>query len=578
MNRIAALLVPSVLGLAAPHRGGQSARAAEAVPEVAATDRPVAGTCAPLDAADVTRVLVGPGGSYRVDGQAQVIDDAGLTALLAQRAHVAPGGTSRHSVWATMSATQVFKPFYALRTACYKAGIFRLGLEVKSESGATGLGFPLFLPGKPVAPAPDAPKGRRIELLLDRWEQSGSHPRRLYAMAQSASKSYAPIVTEVSLDVNLSVQHVVTCLDLLYRGGSAGVTVKFRDPVRARASKVTESNDPKNRAGGADTSVPLHLLATVVRESGNVMLPATEPNLEVAPVAPRTEPWGDDGANQPGALALALEDIPEEKGAGKPKAEPSKEPLPSYAGRREGAPTTAVVAADRAVAGWTGLLGRVLTLGLNLKWDPEARGRFVTRLRDVKRMGDTIEPLAKMFPGTQKVTPSTLLFDVYLVRGVNFVGKVEVTLHVAGSAVSIVYAKWVVEQVPADITLAPPATDPFAAGVPGHLRVWLEAAFDTVYRQGAVGFPLAPVNEVLEQLPEVAKKSTSADLAARAANLELLAKWLQVTDYDRLVLVCRGGIASVRAENRVAGILQFALESEEADLRLTGLSGRVAPK
>lgn len=570
-----ALLLPAVLLLGAP----AAVRAEGGVPDVAADDLPVAGTCAPLDTTDVTRVLAGAEGGFRVDGAPTVLDEAGLTAALKQKAGGRPG-LNRHSVWVTMSAAQPFLPLVELRRACMNAGVFRLGLEVRSEDGAPGFGFPLFLPGNPPtreAGAP-APKGRRLALELDRWEGAESNPRRLYAAAVKAAQSSAPlpVVAEVSLDANLSVQHVVTCLDMLYRGGVAGVRVKFRSRPSARISRGYEGPDSANaRPGAARETIPLHLIARiVVSPSDKRPLGPTEPVLALPPAAPRKAPWSDDGAEQPGAFTLELEDLVAP--ANGPREEEDEGPLPSYAGRREGVPTQVVVTADRAVAAWSAKLGRVLGDALNRKW--ALTEHFVQRLRDVDKLGAAVSPLVEMFPGTTKVVPSTLRLDVYLVRGVSVVGKVETTLHIGGSAMSLVFARWVVEDFPTGLNLPPAAADPFAAGVPGHVRVWLEAAFNTVYRQGAAGLPLAPENEVLAQLPTVAHENSRRSLGARAAEFDVLSKWLQVTEYDRLLVLPRGATAAVHAGGRVAGILSYGIESEDKELRLLSLTGRAAPR
>jgi hypothetical protein len=58
----------------------------------------------------------------------------------------------------------------------------------------------------------------------------------------------------------------------------------------------------------------------------------------------------------------------------------------------------------------------------------------------------------------------------------------------------------------------------------------------------------------------------------------VLAKWLTVTPYDRLLILPRQATAAVVQGNAVAGILQYGLEAEEKELRLTSLSGRAAPR
>ena len=503
---LAVLLLPLLVLLGAP----TALRAEGVVPDVAENELPVAGTCAPLDTSDVTRVLAGSEGGFRVDGAAQVLDEAGLTLALKQRT-AGRSGLNRHSVWVTMAASQPFLPLVELRRACMNAGVFRLGVEVKSEDGAPGYGFPLFLPGNPPpreAGAP-APKGRRLALELDRWEGAETNPRRLFAAALAAAKRAdpVPVVAEVSLDANLSVQHVVTCLDMLYRGGVAGVRVKFRSRTSARISRGYEGPDSANaRPGKAEEKVPLHLIARIVVSTRDKReLGPAEPMVSLPPIAPRKAAWSDEGAEQAGSFTLELEDLaPAAGGTQEPAAEEG--PLPSYAGKREGAPTQAVVAADRAVAQWGTQLGRVLGDALNRKW--ALTEHFVMRLRDVEKLGAMVSPLVEMFPGTTKVVPSTLRLDVYLVKGVTVVGKVETTLHIAGSAMSLVFARWVVEDFPSGLNLPPAVSDPFAAGVPGHVRVWLETTFATVYRQGAAGLPLAPESEVLAQLPTVAHENS----------------------------------------------------------------------
>lgn len=564
-----ALCLAFVLGAVAP-----LAHAEGPVPDVGAKDLPVSGTCAPIETSGVTRVLAGPDGGFRVDGAPEVLDEAGLLAALKQRAG-GEAGLKRHTVWVTMAAADPFLPVREVIQACAQAGIFRVGLEVQDEKGTPGYGFPLFLPGPPPAadPSAPAPKARRLRVALDRWEGAPSNPRRLYAAASLASQRFPPVVVEVSLDVNLSVQHAVTCLDMLYRGGVAGVKVRFRAPLSGRTSRTLEGPDSANpRPGTARKAVPTSLLAKVEDRA----LGATEPNVDLPPIAPRKEAWGDDGANQPGILGMTLEDLPSGPAGAKEEHERDDGPLPTYAGRREGAPTAVIVAADRAVTQWSGALGTALKEALNRRWSMTEF--FLTRLRDKDRFAGWFEPLVGLFPGAQKVVPSTLRLDVFLLKGTTFVGKVETTLNTSGSAISFIFARWVNEQFPSDLALPPAAADPFAAGVPGHIRVWLETAFATVYRQGSGGLLLAPESEVLAQLPTVAHEGSARALGARAADLDILAKWLQVTEYDRLLVIPRGATAAVHLEGRVAGILQYGIESEERELRLSSITGRAAPR
>lgn len=562
------LLPLALVSLAAFPVGALPAHADARVPEVAAKDLAVAGTCAPIGGGTVSYVTVGDPGFYRVDGRPEVLDDAGLVAVLTQRAAAPEGSVSRHEVWVVASAAHPFLAVARVRLACQQARIFRMGVQVKAEQGGSVTGFPLFLPAsandKPATAA--GPKARRLDVRLDRTDgPEESNPRRLFIATQQAVERFGPIVAEVSLDANLPTQHVITCLDMLYRGGAVGVKLGIRAPTMGR----------RTLEGGSErTRVPRLLLASVEGRP----LPLAEPVTALPPIGARKAPWPDEGANQPGALELVLEDIPHGAGSSKdPKVKQDEaEPLASYAGRHEGAPSTVVVAANRAAGLWAQGLGKSLLDALGgVATLPKY---MVNRMREPQRLTAQVTPLQQMFKGAQRVQPTTLKLDVYLLRDVTIVGKVEVTLHTAGSALSFIFARWVVETFPTDLSLPPVLTDPFAAGVPGHVRVWLEAAFAAVYRQGPGGLPMAPEREVLGYLPAVAQAGAAQALAGRPAEFDVLAKWLTVTPYDRLLILPRQGTAAVIGGNTVTGILQYGLEAEEKELRLTTLTGRAAPR
>ncbi|MFM8980938.1 MAG: ExbD/TolR family protein [Planctomycetia bacterium] len=566
MRRIPVLLLV-LLACAALPAGAREAAADERVPDVARGELPVAGTCAPLGSGPSTLVQVGVLGAYRVDGRPEVIDEPALVALLKQRAAATPGGPGRHAVWVVTSAANPFLPVARVHIACQQAGIFRVGLQVQSEQGSAVMGFPIFLPATAAEPAASgAPaQARRLAVRLDRTEgPEESNPRRLWLAAQQAVERFGPVVAEVSLDANLATQHVLTCLDMLYRGGVSAVKLGFRAPTLGR----------RTMEGGVErTRVPRLLLVQVQGRP----LPVGEPAAALPPIAPRKAPWGDEGASQPGALGLVLEDIDEGKAraAGSAPAA-AAEVLPSYAGRHEGAPEAAVAQADRALATWAQAVGKSLLEAL--KGVATLPAYMVKRQRDVRALAEQVTPLQQLFPDAQRVQPSTLQMDVFLVRENAVVGKVASTLYTGGGALSFIFARWVVEPFPQDLVLPPLPTDPFAAGVPGHLRVWLEASLAAVYRQGAGGLRLAPEREVLGYLPAVAQAGARAALASRLPEMEQLAAELQRVPYDRLLLVPRQATAAVVGGGAVRGIVQYGLEAEERELRLVGLSGRAAPR
>ncbi|MFV1959375.1 MAG: hypothetical protein ACC662_08175, partial [Planctomycetota bacterium] len=60
---------------------------------------PVAGTCAPIPRGEVTWVIVGEPGWYRVDDDPRDLDGKGLADLLAVRARAAVEAGVEHDVW-----------------------------------------------------------------------------------------------------------------------------------------------------------------------------------------------------------------------------------------------------------------------------------------------------------------------------------------------------------------------------------------------------------------------------------------------------------------------------------------------
>jgi biopolymer transport protein ExbD len=549
--RRAVLLLPVVLGFL-----GGTARGEEGVPEVARDDLPAAGTCAPIEGGNATFVTVGESGRYRLDGAADTVDQAALVAALGARAGVPLDGRtpSRHSVWIAAPAKSAWTGVINVIMACRQAQIFRVGLQVRSEAGEGLMGFPLFLPLPPPADPAALPKGkaRRMDVRVQTGPDAPSDPRRAYAAAEKASHLFGPVVAEVTIAANVEVQYAVTVLDMLWRGGSAAVKLKF-------GVLVPNLRGPRN--------------GRVLVESRS--LPAESEPIAVPPIRARKAPWPDEGAAQPGVLALELEDFPTGGAKKEPDGPADEPPLPNYAAERAGVPATALRASETRVLEWSAGLGRDLTA--QLKDGKGAEKRFAVRFRPAEKLAALVTPMRETFPGAPKVVPSTVRLDVYLFRGAAAVGKADVTVHLAGSALSLVFARWVgAEELPKDLVLPPFAVDPFAAGVPGHLRVWLEGTLASGRAHGVAGIPLTPPSEVLSQLPRVAHAGVAPALAARAADVDLLARWLAATPCDRLLLIVRDATASVQLPTGVVGILRYGLEPEEKDLRLNSLSPRAA--
>jgi hypothetical protein len=169
--------------------------------------------------------------------------------------------------------------------------------------------------------------------------------------------------------------------------------------------------------------------------------------------------------------------------------------------------------------------------------------------------------------------------QAYLFQGEKIVGKVDTTLHTSGDVLDVIFANWVVEDFPGDLTLPPAETEPYAAGVPGQLRVWLEGLLAAARARGAGALPLASEADVLAELPPVAHAGVRAAMERRMPAFEALVGWLRATPYDRVYLAAVDGQAGVHAlDGSVVGVLRYGLEGEAGSLSLSSLTAKVAPR
>jgi hypothetical protein len=524
------------------------------VPEVLPEALPVAGTCAPMPGADATVVTVGEPGWYRVSGRQGEVDDEALKAVFAERSGAARDGTgaSRHSVWIVTRGDVAFRPAIGVLLAAQKAGIFRVGLQVRCESNEGVMGFPLFL-AAPSSAAPGGGTAKRLEVKVEADAKVPSDPRLLYEATRRATEKFGTVVAEVSIHGAVKTQDAVSSLDMLWRGGVAGVRIAWRGlPPRWQG-------------------LPGLKLLVQGREVGS-----DGSSVELPGIRARKQPWPDDGAAQPGALSLVLDDLPGgEAGEGAESRAPK--PLPNYARLPEGPPAAVRREAETKLLGWARAVAKDLadaTRGTPL---PKPGVLVVREGREEAKAAKLLAPAKDTFGTAERVVPATLHTAVYLFLGTKIVGKVDLTLHLAGDGLSVVFASWVAEAAPGDLVLPPEPVDPFAAGVAGALRVWIEGLLASG-REGAVGIPLTPDREVLAQLPAVAHGGVQPRLATRSTQIENLAGWLRATTYDRVFVLPPEATYSVWARGRVEGILRVGLEPEETDLRINALSARAAPR
>jgi len=538
--------------------GRQSAVAEDLVPAIPDRDLAVVGTCAPIDTRNISIVTVGRRDDmrwFRVNGVAKPVDFAGLTRVLAGRA-----GTARpspHGVWITAGATHAWVHVKRVREAAAAAGIYRTGLRVRSQATGQVMGFPLFLPpGRSGMPGPKAGLLKlRVNTVSAKEHKASSDPGHAYAairraLEKRATFGVAKVVASVWIATNARLQYVLTVLDLLYRGGCAGVRVRSGMQVpRLDVEPVTVLEIQ----GGVASRLPQAL--------------------KPAPVGPRARPWGLLGAAEPGWVDFATQELPSlDGGRGPKKAGPALRP--NYAARPAGVPSDVWRGVDNELRQEMSALGGAFARALRGGHDLDKR--FTIGLRRKEALPSVLDPARRAFPDATRVVPATLQVESLLFLRGTLVGRAEFTLLLVGERLRVIFATWSPAQGAAAGTLVPFAVDPFAVGKAAALRVWTEALYGAVKKYGLRALPMATAAAVLPYFPAAAHQSVSAAIAGRGAALEALAAGIRGARFDRVVVSVRRGTATVYAGQVVVGILNFSLRAEEGALRLDDLKPRRA--
>lgn len=567
--RLVPLLLPAALllsALAAP-----PAAADERVPTIRNAELPVAGTCAPIRSDDVTHVMAGERTTvkwFRVAGLNEPLEYEALIELLKQRAGTQQPST--HAVWITASARHAWVHVIRIRQACLLAGIYRIGVRVRSEATGKVLGFPLFLPPK-VTGTPTGKAGllririntvgqKKADVVpgVEKKVRAPSDVGYVYAAARRAVErrprfAVDEIVSSLWIATNAPLQYAVSAIDLLYRGGCAGV--KLRNGARVP---------------------PLKYEAIPKLEIQGGMVSRHPQTLKAPPIEPRTQPWPIVGAGKPGWVDLQVVDLPPAAGAAAPvKKRAAPAVRPNYAAQATGVPPAVMRSVDEGALAWTRQLGADLLAGV--KGTKPLKERFVIALRRDEVLPGILATVRRQFPDATRIVPATLQFHAFLFGEGKLRGRADATLAMVGGRLQVVYGHWRPLDPNASITLAPFAVDPFAAGDPAAWRIWFEGVFHDVKQRGRSALPLASAETVTPYFPAVARPSVSNRIAGRGPALEQLAREIARTPYDRVVLTPHKGTAAVYAGNRVVGVLYFGLSAEEHELRLDELTPRRAP-
>lgn len=544
-----------VIALSSPGYAGPQ------VPPLGAGDLPTAGTCGPLPRENLTLVTIGEVDWYRLDGDGRDLRGEELYEILMARSRAAADAGVPHDVWVAVSRERTWGQVVQVLALCQRTGLFRVGLQVQAESGEGVMGFPLFLPDARSTTSGAVP-GARSYALEVRMERPRKNPLpapppssavNLYAAARKAVQRFGMVVAEASIAREVPVQDAVRAIDLLYRAGCAGVKLPWRVMRREHVEPVVQ-----------------------VFVQGRLLVPEPAP-VEVPPIRARKTPWPDSGAAQPGALALPLEPIP--SGDTRSPTTRAVVPLPNYAAQPSGVPAAAMHGSGEAVFDWARRLGAGFQAVLRPQNPAFPGPLLVRRKRQGMGVDEFFRAARQTFPVTAGVTVSTARLQGWLFRDNEIVGRVDLTIDVTRPQPSIVYARWVAGPYPsAGVRLPPEQTDPYAGGVPGHLRVWIEGALAAGRVQGASALPLASEAQVLSQLPLVAHAGVRAGLAQRGAGIDNLCAWLRATPYNRLFVEAAEGSAAVKDPRGVSGILRFALAAEGGELALSSLTARAAPR
>lgn len=535
-----------------------TALADDRVPAIADRDLPVVGTCAPIGAQNNTIVTVGKRTEvswFQVSGMAQPVDFQGLIRVLTQRAGVAR--PSPHGVWITASGAHAWIHAKRVREAAAAAGIYRVGLRVRSQATGQVMGFPLFLPpGRTQTPGPKAGLlEMRVNTVAASERKASSDPGYAYAAVRRALEKRATfgvqkVVASLWIATNAPLQYALTTLDLLYRGGASGVKLRSGMQVpRLTAQPVT-----------------------VLEIQGGVAsrLPQT---LKPQAIMPRDRPWGLLGAAEAGWVDFVSQKLPALDGTG-PAVKPMAQARPNYAAQPGGVPAQVWRTVDAEGRGWMQKLGADLLAGI--RGTTTLEKRFAIGLRRKEVLPTYTTPVRRAFPNATSVMPSTVLFNTLLFRQGRLVARADITVMVVGDRMRVIFGKWQPQAGAAAGTLVPFAVDPFAAGDGAAFRVWFEALYAAARKYGIRAVPTADAATVLPYFPRVAHRSVSGAIAKRDADMQALASGLAATNYDRVVLSVNRGTATVLAGRQVIGVINFSLRAEEGELRLNDLKARRA--
>ena len=560
MIRRTALYFALLLVVSAP-----AARADDRVPPIPTADLPVVGTCAPIETQDVTHVRVGSRDDlkwFEVSGLREPVDYPQLVQILRQRA-----GTQRpspHGVWLTASQRHGWLHALVVIKAALEAGLYRVGVRVRSETTGEVMGFPLFIPAEH-GEAPGLKAGRlsvRVDAKHPREVKEASDVGHVYAATKRAVERQAEfgvsrVVGKIWISPNAPLQYALAAIDLLYRGGCAGVGIQL---------------SLRSSWRGLDVVPVLEIQGGVASRHAQALTPP--------PVAPRDRPWGIDGANEPGWVDFQLEDLPSIDAPANRPGQARPEVRPNYAATPGGVPAEVMRGVDYEVRTWAYGFGQDLAKLLRgPAGTPKADGqRFAAAQRRTEVLPGLLTPLRQTFPDATVVIPYAMQFSAFLFDGGTLRGRADLTLLTAGDRerVRVLFASWKALDPTSALTLVPFGVDPFAAGENAAFRIWCEGLLQDVKQRGVAAIPLAEAAHLLPSLPSVAHEPTTRALAGRTTQLADFAAQVARTSYDRVVLVAQRTTASVVAGRTVVGVLELRLTPEEGQLRIIDATGRRA--
>ena len=225
------------------------------------------------------------------------------------------------------------------------------------------------------------------------------------------------------------------------------------------------------------------------------------------------------------------------------------------------------------IGNWAGDLSNALTRALRKPGQLEKE--LVVRLRPDEKRLILIPGELRNLGGANRIRMRTLGLDLLFFLEGQPVGHARARLLLSGRSVFLHSIALVAGALPPAQNVPPEAVDPFAAGVPGAVRVLFESIVLDAKATGRVSQLAPPAYASALLPPEEAVEAQIGD-RTRQADAARFAAQLRNLRFDRLILspTDATAIADDAGTKKLVGRLTLGIESEEQELRIQSLRAR----